>query len=1177
MADSGVKCADGEAGQTQSPAPAPAPELVQAMMEQMLPVMQRMLGLKAAAGGAAAPSLQPAANVARLPSAPAPRLRASATLREFESWKYMFEAHVAAHFGNEMSPVMQQAVLLSALDEEWVRIVRFGLPVPEGSDLRTVVAAMHAHLRRQRNTAIDRREFDIRVQEAGEPIDEFVCALKEIASSCDFCRHCFNDRLRDRVVVGTSDEHARRRILETPDLTFQQTVDIARASEVAAADSSAISGSGALGRARLSRYQGERGRAASQPGRESSPRGRAATPGARRTRHRTEEPRYSPSLSSSQGSSLERPPSPLEELCGRCGRRSHAEARSCPARGQSCRSCGTVGHFSAVCVSAGGANGGRQISGDSGRGQQVSRLTRRASADGEARIVDKKPRSARVADVLGRGSAAHPSPRVRMMLRRADGEWMETQWTPDTGAETSALSLRSAEKMGLRRESLTKTSCKLYNADNKPMDCLGTGVVTLRLADVVCDVQVAVVHGLHGPLLSWHDCIRFGILPADFPAQMSMMRATVETADETPAAAARGRQRDSERPTETQPTRASQSALPAHESERSAGRRRTARDPADDRRPGESADGRRQSAQRPAEPGDPSAAMRRRRETVSDQPAQPRPPPGRRGEVGERGDGAESPPQPAAQGGGRAESPRQPTTQRGGRAEPGVEPRRSQPCWPLPGRRADGPPSVEERRAHFEDMKTAFPTVFDTSQLREMVGSPMKIELTEDAVPVAQSTARNIPFCWRQEVKEQLDELVASGVIEPAEHPTPWVHPIVPVAKRAADGSVSGCRIAIDFTNLNKYVKRPVYPQRTPHEAVAAIERGASYFTKLDAKSGYHQIPLREEDRDLTTFITPFGRFRCLRASFGLVHSGDEYNRRGDAALGDIPKTCKVVDDLLAYDSDYRSHLQHVWDILRRCEAHGITLNPEKCDFAAEEVDFCGFRVTTDGYTADTKKLRAVADFPKPSSLTDLRSFLGLAAQLGEFSDEVAAAAEPLRQLLRPKNAWVWTAEQDRAFEAVKRALVAAPVLAYFDPRRRTQLETDAARTGGLGFCLRQQDDAGSWHLIQCGSRFLSDAESRYATIELELLAVAWACKKCALYISGLQRLEVVTDHRPLIPIINQKSLADIENPRLQRLRARLTPYNIAAVWRAGKLHAIPDALSRAPVEDPEADDEEAE
>lgn len=125
----------------------------------------------------------------------------------------------------------------------------------------------------------------------------------------------------------------------------------------------------------------------------------------------------------------------------------------------------------------------------------------------------------------------------------------------------------------------------------------------------------------------------------------------------------------------------------------------------------------------------------------------------------------------------------------------------------------------------------------------------------------------------------------------------------------------------------------------------------------------------------------------------GIVSSGDVYNQRGDAALGDIPRTCKVVDDVLAYDADYAAHLQHVRQILLRCDQHGITLNPDKCQFAEDEVEFCGFRINSAGYTADGKKVRAIQAFPRPGNITDLRSFLGLVTQLGAFSPEVAAAA----------------------------------------------------------------------------------------------------------------------------------------------------------------------------------------
>lgn len=132
----------------------------------------------------------------------------------------------------------------------------------------------------------------------------------------------------------------------------------------------------------------------------------------------------------------------------------------------------------------------------------------------------------------------------------------------------------------------------------------------------------------------------------------------------------------------------------------------------------------------------------------------------------------------------------------------------------------------------------------------------------------------------------------------------------MPVPKKT-----SGVRLCVDLARLNSYVKRPVYPMRSPHDAIALIGTGAVWFTNLDAKMGYFQVTIREEDQDLTCFITPWGRYKFRRAVMGLISSGDEHNRRGDQALGDIPNTIKIVDDILAYDSTYSAHLAHVIQI----------------------------------------------------------------------------------------------------------------------------------------------------------------------------------------------------------------------------------------------------------------------
>ena len=139
-----------------------------------------------------------------------------------------------------------------------------------------------------------------------------------------------------------------------------------------------------------------------------------------------------------------------------------------------------------------------------------------------------------------------------------------------------------------------------------------------------------------------------------------------------------------------------------------------------------------------------------------------------------------------------------------------------------------------------------------------------------------------------------------------------------------------------------------------------------------------------------------------------------------------------------------------------------------------------------------------------------------------------------------------------------------APILSFFDATRPSRLCTDASRHG-LGFILQQRTSEGIWTLIQAGSRFLTDTESRYAVIELEMLAVCWAVCKCKLFLAGLQHFTVVTDHNPLIPIMNSHRLDEIENPRLPQLKTKLIAYNFTAEWLKGRKNDAPDALSRNP------------
>ena len=469
-----------------------------------------------------------------------------------------------------------------------------------------------------------------------------------------------------------------------------------------------------------------------------------------------------------------------------------------------------------------------------------------------------------------------------------------------------------------------------------------------------------------------------------------------------------------------------------------------------------------------------------------------------------------------------------------------------------------------------EQLLREYQDVFDMSNLKTMFTEPVHIVLKEGAVPFCLNSARPVPFAYRDQVKSQLDDMVAQQIIEPVSEPSEWCHPIVLADKKGTTEK----RVTVDMTMLNKQVQRKVHHSNSPKDVLNTMT-ASTIFTTMDAYKGYWQVPLTEESKRLTTFITPWGRFRFLRNTMGYVSGGDEYNERMDQAIGAIANIGKVVDDVIVYDRSIEEHAARLREILDKCREFGITLSSRKFVVAKSEVVFCGYNVSKDGWRVDDSKVSTIRNFPRPQNRTDLRSFFGLLQQFASFSPHISKLSEPLRANLKEKHLFQWDANHDTAFEAVKAELVKSPVLTCFDPSLPLRLETDASRVGGLGFVLLQNEHD-SWKLVQCGSRFLSDAESRYAMIELELLAVAWAVSKCSLYLSG-REFELITDHRPLIPILNTYSLNQIENERLLRLRLKLQNYVFVAQWRKGKDNVSADALSRSPVHDAKAEDELAE
>ena len=472
------------------------------------------------------------------------------------------------------------------------------------------------------------------------------------------------------------------------------------------------------------------------------------------------------------------------------------------------------------------------------------------------------------------------------------------------------------------------------------------------------------------------------------------------------------------------------------------------------------------------------------------------------------------------------------------------------------------PPIVTGFGPVFDSIANKYPSVFD-GNCKIMKGEKLRIEVDPLAVPVSTGASRTIPEPLLPALRKELDTLLAQGIIEPVEEATPWLHSIVLAPKKGT----SDVRLCVDFSKLNKHIIRPVNAQPTLWELVRKIPKGTKHFAVFDALKGYHQIELDDESKNLTAFLTPFGRFRYLRLPFGLNLSGDCFTKRYGDAVDQVPDTKRVVEDSLILGSTGSQLAERAEAFVKQCSENNITLNLRKVQWDCPEVLFGGFIVDSEGYRIDPSLSDALRNFSQPKNVTDVRAFFGLANQTCNFSDEISEMLLQLKPLLKKGIVFQWLPEHEEAFDKAKEHLSSSKSLAYYNSSRPTRLQVDASRLFGLGFVLKQETSPGVWQTVQAGSRFLSDAETRYAMIELEMLAIAWACKKWSMFIEGLTKAQftIWTDHQPLVPIHTSYSLPQIENRRLQRLRMKVDHLQFSVQWVRGKDNVEADALSRAP------------
>ncbi|GJT88390.1 putative reverse transcriptase domain-containing protein [Tanacetum coccineum] len=390
----------------------------------------------------------------------------------------------------------------------------------------------------------------------------------------------------------------------------------------------------------------------------------------------------------------------------------------------------------------------------------------------------------------------------------------------------------------------------------------------------------------------------------------------------------------------------------------------------------------------------------------------------------------------------------------------------------------------EKKRLEDVPIVQDFPEVFpeDLPGLPPTRQVEFQIDLVPGAAPVARAPYRLAPSEMK-ELSEQLQELSDKGFIRPSS--SPWGAPVLFVKKK--DGSF---RMCIDYRELNKLTVKNRYPLPRIDDLFDQLQ-GSSVYSKIDLRSGYHQLRVREEDIPKTAFRTRYGHYEFQVMPFGLTNA--------PAVFMDLMnQVCKpyldkfvivFIDDILIYSKNKQEHKEHLKLILELLKKEELYAKFSKCEFWIPKVQFLGHVIDSKGIHVDPAKIESIKDWASPKSPTKIRQFLGLAGYYRRFIEGFSKIAKPMTKLTQKKVKFEWGDKQEAAFQLLKQKLCSAPILALPEGSEDFIAYCDALKKG-LGVVLMQREK-----VIAYASRQLKIHEKNYMTHDLELGAVVFALK----------------------------------------------------------------------------------